>query len=919
MDINQENKELRGVLSDLIQTLSGVNVDVEDDLVKLKQYAGIVKNSFKAKFDLQADHLNALDAAIEGIAIVNNRNKFIYHNKAFTDFFKIDESIIDQNWKAVFPDEIPEAIREMLKNSSLSYPTFHELKLRFDSEMFFYAVSFYPQENGNLLVTVNDITDEKRSISKITSQNILIEKANEIMLSTNESFEVNFMNASGKQYFDKEVNNIVEKLEVDAEFVKNLQKSAKDKNGFTSELKINKDGEDRFLEIEVHHFEEKDWDRKGYHWIIRDISNRKRNLKAILNSKRKAEESSIIKQNFLANMTKDVRTPINSIISALRLIKSTPLNPQQEGLLGQVGMSAENLKMTFEDILDLSDIQEGKLELLRVPTKFYDFLSNKLSEYQAVLEGQSRNLTSYIDEEIQTLEYLVDTARLNQVLLNLLTFLIDHTKVGDEIFIRVFISHKYRDKHEITFELTGNGVSLTKEFIRNIEQTEHKLTNLIEKIGIGLTAAKQLLRIAGIPIKVVEKESSTGFVFQNDFYLSDSKSKATNDGIRLDKFSALYIDDSQLNQLMAKSYFEQWGLKYRMVDHSSKLLESAKAMQPNIIFTHLSATNGLGITAIQSLRNAGVKAPIIGVTNAVFDQERSAAIEAGVNDFLLIPFEEKSLLEQVLIYGYTKPEDLFLVLPKVHEPVSASLGFGIQYLTEMGAGDPAFTDEMLNTFIDQAIIEINNAIQWASVPDFEALAKTAHKLQPSFILVDRKDLVDRWKEIEVLCKNGGIDEQLAEKLDVLIKDCKAVMEKVQDYLGLPLLQLPPFIAWKYYEFEKEDIKISLDRLSNIFEQDKSGMRSTLDVFYNQLSRQSEVIKNYVVKNDWEAIILEIHNIQGSVNLVEAKGMYQFGLVLEKYLENNMNSAEAKTDQVMRYLESLEHLKNLVKKEDKISD
>jgi CheY-like chemotaxis protein len=918
MDINQENKELRGILSDLIQTLSGVSVDVEDDLDRIKQYSDIVKNSFKAKYDLQADHLNALDAAVEGIAIVNERNKFIYHNKTFTDFFNIEGSIIDSNWKAVFPKEVPTSIKEMLRESSLSYPTFHELKLNFDGKLSFYAVSFYPQKNRNLLVTVNDITEEKKSLAKISANNILIEKANEIMLSSDLEFNVFFMNASGKAYFGN-VENMVDHLEVDKEFIKRLKHSAKIDKGFNSELKIDKSGEDRFLEIEVHYFEEKDWDRKGYHWIIRDVSNRKRNLKAILESKRKAEESSIIKQNFLANMTKDVRTPINSIISAVSLIRNTPLNPAQEGLLGQVGMSAENLKMTFDDILDLSDIQEGKLELLRVPTKFFDFLNNKMEEFDAVLQGQSRKLSYYIDEAIQEVEYLVDTARLNQVLLNLINFLIEHTAIGEELFVRIIISHKYRDKHEISFEITANGLSLTKDFIRNIERTEHKVTNLIEKIGIGLTAAKQLLSIAGISLKVVEKESSTGFTFVNDYFISDSKAKATENGIKLDKFKAIYIDDNQLNQLMIKSYFEQWGMNYYIVDHASKVIEVTKKSNPNIIFTHLNAKNDLGNTAIRGLRNAGVKAPIVAVTNAVFDQERSAAIEAGVNDFLLIPFDEKALLEQVLIYGYTKPEDLFLVVPQVHEPVSVTLGFGIQYLTDMGAGDPSFTDEMLNTFVSQAVIEIKNIIKWASIPDFDALAKAAHKLQPSFILVDRQDLVQRWKEVEVLCKNGGIDENLSEKLDVLIQDCKSVMEKVQDYLGLPLVEMPPFIAWKYYEFEKEDIKISLEKLESIFEQDKAGMRSTLDVFYNQLSHQSELIKNYVLKNDWDAIIIEIHNIQGSVNLVQAKGMYQFGLVLEKYLEDKMNSAEAKTDQVMRYLESLNHLKNLVKKADQSND
>ena len=196
----------------------------------------------------------------------------------------------------------------------------------------------------------------------------------------------------------------------------------------------------------------------GHLWQYRDVTNKKKAEKILIKARQKAEESSHAKERFLANMSHEIRTPLNAIMGMQRLLEKTTLTDKQNKYLNAIGISADNLLVIINDILDISKIEAGKLELEQVAFDLPKMIRHLRFTLNYKAEEKGIGLFADIDPNMHA--FIVgDSVRLNQILLNLVNNAIKFTDVGK---VRVIAKVTAQDEASQTVHFqvidTGKGI-----------------------------------------------------------------------------------------------------------------------------------------------------------------------------------------------------------------------------------------------------------------------------------------------------------------------------------------------------------------------------------------------------------------------------------------------------------------------------
>jgi signal transduction histidine kinase/DNA-binding response OmpR family regulator len=311
---------------------------------------------------------------------------------------------------------------------------------------------------------------------------------------------------------------------------------------------------------------------KGRLWVFSDITylhlanDRLRELNEELGEKRKlAEEQNLAKSEFLANMSHEIRTPMNGVIGMTSLLSNTQLDEEQQEFVETIRLSGETLLSLINDILDLSKIESGKLELEEAPigiTKLveetYDLLSVKANE-------KGLDLLYQIDPNVPN-EVLGDATRLRQILLNLVSNGIKFTQSGD-ILIEVKTIRSDADFYHIQFSVRDTGIGIPKykynTIFESFSQADSSTTRKYGGTGLGLTICQKLVSMMHGTISVSSVEGE-GSVFTFDIRVRANRAikqfdqmPALMDAVLTDK-RILILDDNTTNLNILKSQLMSW-------------------------------------------------------------------------------------------------------------------------------------------------------------------------------------------------------------------------------------------------------------------------------------------------------------------------------------------------------------------------
>lgn len=342
------------------------------------------------------------------------------------------------------------------------------------------------------------------------------------------------------------------------------------------------------------------WDKEGkpqkMFGTMHDISDQKKQEAQLIEERDKAEMANRSRGEFLANMSHEIRTPINGVIGALNLLSDTRLNASQQNLVTISKRSADSLLGLINDILDLSKIESGKLQIKEEPVELSGLLSDTAVTLAARAEAKGLTLLCP-SHHMPVMRVMVDGLRVRQIITNLLSNAIKFTEKG-QVAVDVEILNESRSHLSLRFNVrdTGQGISQDKlaTLFRRFEQLDNSLTRREGGTGLGLAICKQLVEMMHGRIGVEsEQGKGTTFWFELDVDRAGQEAKQKSMTVFAD-LSLQIVRPSPLYQSYYESLSAAWGISYDLVSDvilAAQRFEKSSAVH-NVLLLDAELFNG---------------------------------------------------------------------------------------------------------------------------------------------------------------------------------------------------------------------------------------------------------------------------------------------------------------------------------------
>jgi len=380
--------------------------------------------------------------------------------------------------------------------------------------------------------------------------------------------------------------------------------------------------------------------------------------------KRMAEQANHAKSEFLANMSHEIRTPLTAIVGfSESLLDSDQSMSERHDSIQTIISSGKHLTCIINNILDLSKIEAGKIEIESIPFELFGMLDDvqRLAELQA----QEKGVMFLMDYDFPLPDHIVgDSVRMKQILLNLCNNAIKFTEKGS---VRVHVKY---DKmlSRLSFDVRDTGVGLTSEQMSRLfvafSQADSSTTRQYGGTGLGLHLSRQLAERMNGDI-AVQSESGKGSCFSVNFkvelpditlYVDNLDSIQTSDVKPVEQQTERYsghilvAEDNFNNQQLVNLFLRKLGVHVTFANDGQVAVDLANENDYDLILMDMQMPVMDGLEATRQLMSSGCEIPIVALTANVMKEDREICRQAGCVDFLAKPINREQFNEVVARY-----------------------------------------------------------------------------------------------------------------------------------------------------------------------------------------------------------------------------------------------------------------------------
>ena len=417
--------------------------------------------------------------------------------------------------------------------------------------------------------------------------------------------------------------------------------------------------------------------------------------KLLYKAKESAESANHAKSAFLANMSHELRTPLNAIIGFATVLNRSPaIPPKEKENLAIICRSGEHLLNLINDVLDMSKIDAGRTVLNEKNFDLYRLLDDVENMFSLKTEEKGLRLIFECDAGVPRYSH-TDKDKLRQVLVNLIGNAIKFTKKG---VISVKTKYQGEEKHTLQFSITDTGEGIAPDerdsLFDAFVQTETGRKSG-EGTGLGLPISRKFVQMMGCDI-TVKSEIGKGSVFS--FQIRAEAADGTKIETALPerrvialapdqpRYRLLIADDIKSNRLLLLSLLSLPGFVLREAENGMEAMEIQAEWEPHLIFMDMQMPVMDGYMATRKIRNteSGIRnaefetvasysiphCKIVAVTAGVFEDERTAVLSAGCDDFVRKPFKVSEIFDVMskhLGVRYVYEDDVYAHAPKLSE------------------------------------------------------------------------------------------------------------------------------------------------------------------------------------------------------------------------------------------------------------
>ncbi|EPX59714.1 sensory box histidine kinase/response regulator [Cystobacter fuscus DSM 2262] len=534
-----------------------------------------------------------------------------------------------------------------------------------------------------------------------------------------------------------------------------------------------------------------------------NISERKKYEQELLLARKKAEQATKAKADFLSMISHEIRTPMNAIVGISNLLRETRLSSEQQEYVRILGFSSENLLNLLNNILDFSKIEAGKVTLEERGFDIRQLIHNTV--YSLGVKAEEKGLKVQVDLDERVPACLRgDPIKIGQLLTNLLSNAIKFTERGG-VTVALRVQELFPDAASLEFRVTDTGIGISEDrlgpIFEEFTQASYETSMKYGGTGLGLAINRKLLELYGSKMSV-QSTPGAGSSFSFNLRLKIGQDAGQPEGPRegapdeqtLRGVKVLVAEDNEVNVFVIERLLRRWGVEFEVVANGHRAMEKVMANAYDLVLMDLQMPELDGYDATRKIRSLPEerfrRLPIIALTASSRIGMDDRLEHAGFTDFVGKPFKLEELFAKLARYAsralplQERRQPVWARAQEVADSALPSRNFNLEGFRKLTAGDPEGLVELLSitlTGCEHYKRDFQDALEAGSLKQFKF---HTHKIKMTLELLQAHALRAALKEGKALLSEQGDNPARIQSIgQVIQRELDAIIDGLKMELG----------------------------------------------------------------------------------------------------------------------------------------